>query len=203
MIDELQAKIADKSISVGVIGLGYVGLPLIQAFVNKGFRVIGFDIDPEKVERLQAGESYIKHIPSAWLKQWIAGGLFSATSDMSRLGEVDAVIICVPTPLKKDRDPDLSYVTSTCESIAQSLRPGQLVVLESTTYPGTTRDVMRPILEQRGLEAGKDFFLAYSPEREDPGNISFKADTIQNWSADWMPAPWISPWRSTAPRSPK
>ncbi|MBX3175991.1 MAG: nucleotide sugar dehydrogenase [Candidatus Hydrogenedentes bacterium] len=178
MANELLNRISDKSVTVGIIGLGYVGLPLIQALVTKGYRALGFDIDPKKVESLQAGKSYIKHIPDAWLQDWIASGLFSATADMARLGEADAVLICVPTPLKKDRDPDLSYVESTCESIARALRPGQLVVLESTTYPGTTRDIMLPILETSGLKAGTDFYLAYSPEREDPGNPNFQANSI-------------------------
>lgn len=178
MTNELLSKINDKSARVAVIGLGYVGLPLIQAFINKGFRVLGFDIDQHKVDQLQAGKSYIKHIPSAWMESWIDSGSFSATADMSRLGEADVVLICVPTPLRKDRDPDLSYVESTCESIARSLRPGQLIVLESTTYPGTTRDIMVPILERSGLKVGRDFLLAYSPEREDPGNATFRAESI-------------------------
>ena len=175
---EMLSKINDRTAKVGVIGLGYVGLPLIQAFVNAGFSVIGFDTDQKKVDSLQAGQSYIKHIPSQWLQDWVAGGKFSATADMARLNEADALLICVPTPLDKSRDPDLSYVESTCEAIAEALRPGQLVVLESTTYPGTTRDIMRPILSNSGLDIGEDFFLAYSPEREDPGNAEYAADRI-------------------------
>ena len=152
---EMLSKINDRTAKVGVIGLGYVGLPLIQAFVNAGFSVIGFDTDQKKVDSLQAGQSYIKHIPSQWLQDWVAGGKFSATADMARLNEADALLICVPTPLDKSRDPDLSYVESTCEAIAEALRPGQLVVLESTTYPGTTRDIMRPILSNSGLDIGE------------------------------------------------
>jgi UDP-N-acetyl-D-glucosamine dehydrogenase len=178
MRNELLAKINKKNIRVGVIGLGYVGLPLIRAFVSAGFSVIGYDTDQSKVDSLQAGRSYIKHIPSAWLQEWAAGGKFAATSDMTRLNEADVLLICVPTPLGASREPDLSYVESTTEAIGAALRPGQLVVLESTTYPGTTRGVMLPILEKGGLRAGQDFFLAYSPEREDPGNPDYRADGI-------------------------
>lgn len=176
--DKLYARIAEQRASVGVIGLGYVGLPLIRAFINAGFRVIGYDTDPAKVSSLQAGTSYIKHIPSTWLQEWIAGGKFEATADMGRLGEADVLLICVPTPLGESRQPDLSYIERTCESIEKTLRRGQLVVLESTTYPGTTRDVMLPILERSNLRAGSDFYLAYSPEREDPGNPDYTADGI-------------------------
>lgn len=163
---------------VGIIGLGYVGLPLVRTFVAAGFRTLGFDIDAAKVERLARGESYIAHLPAEWIGPGLKAGRFEPTSDMRRLGEPDAVLICVPTPLAENRDPDLSYVVSTAEQIAAVLRPGQLIVLESTTYPGTTRDVVRPILERSGLVAGRDFFLAYSPEREDPGNPQFAAGNI-------------------------
>lgn len=175
---QLLERIQQKSVSVGIIGLGYVGLPLIRAFINAGYTVIGYDTDRQKVERLRAGKSYIKHVPSAWLQEWIAGDKFTATDDMGRLGEADVLLICVPTPLGQGREPDLSYVESTCAAIADRLRPGQLVVLESTTYPGTTRNVMLPILERSGLVVGRDFFLAYSPEREDPGNSDYSADGI-------------------------
>lgn len=178
MHNELLAKINNQTARVGVIGLGYVGLPLIRAFVNAGFSVIGYDTDQSKVDSLQACRSYIKHIPSAWLQEWAAGEKFAATSDMTRLNEADVLLICVPTPLGASREPDLSYVESTTEAIGAALRPGQLVILESTTYPGTTRGVMLPILEQGGLRAGQDFFLAYSPEREDPGNPDYRADGI-------------------------
>ncbi len=178
MHDQLLSRIQSQEAPVGVIGLGYVGLPLIRAYINAGFRVVGFDTDIKKVALLNAGESYIKHIPSAWLQEWTAAGKFSATAEMDRLSEVDALLVCVPTPLGESREPDLSYVESTCEAISARLRPGQLVVLESTTYPGTTREVMLPILEKSGLRAGTDFFLAYSPEREDPGNPNYTADGI-------------------------
>jgi UDP-N-acetyl-D-glucosamine dehydrogenase len=174
----LKEAIQNKTAKVGVIGLGYVGIPLIQAFVKAGFSTMGFDIDQRKVDRLLAGESYIGHIPSSWIADCIASKRFMPTADMRRLAEADAILICVPTPLSESRDPDLSYIEATARQIAASLRPGQLIVLESTTYPGTTRDVVRPILEASGLKAGKDFFLAYSPEREDPGNPNFTASGI-------------------------
>lgn len=174
----LSDAIKDQTAKVGVIGLGYVGLPLIQAFVRAGFSTIGFDSDPTKVERLLAGQSYIKHIDSAWIAQCIAEKKFDPTADMQRLQEADALLICVPTPLSESRDPDLTYVENTARMIAQVLRPGQLIVLESTTYPSTTRDVVLPILAESGLVIGRDFFLAYSPEREDPGNPDFNASRI-------------------------
>ena len=174
----LHQAILDRSAQVGVIGLGYVGLPLIRAFVGAGFRTMGFDVDPCKVERLQAGQSYIGHIPASWIAECVQNGQFVPTADMRRLAEPDALLICVPTPLNESRDPDLQYIEATTHQIAAALRPGQLVVLESTTYPGTTRDVMLPILSARGLRVGEDFFLAFSPEREDPGNPSFSAERI-------------------------
>lgn len=167
-----------RTATIGVIGLGYVGLPLIRALVNAGFRTMGFDIDAAKVEKLKAGQSYIAHIASEWIAGCIREGKFEPTADMGRLGEPDAILICVPTPLTDSRDPDLSYIESTAREIAATLRPGQLIVLESTTYPGTTRDVVQPILEAKGLKAGRDFFLAFSPEREDPGNAQFAAGSI-------------------------
>ncbi len=174
----LGEKIDRKTARVGVIGLGYVGLPLVRAFEAAGFGTLGFDVDPAKVERLRAGESYIEHISGEWIARCVARGTFEPTADMGRLGEADALLICVPTPLSDSRDPDLTYVEQTTERIAQALRPGQLVVLESTTYPGTTRDVMLPILAATGLAVGEDFFLAYSPEREDPGNPEYSAEKI-------------------------
>jgi UDP-N-acetyl-D-glucosamine dehydrogenase len=174
----LEAAILAKTAKLGVIGLGYVGLPLIRTFVAAGFQTLGFDVDEKKVASLQAGRSYIKHIPSQWIGQCVSEGKFSATADMDRLGEADALLICVPTPLSPSRDPDLIYVESTAREIAPRLRRGQLVVLESTTYPGTTRDVVLPILAERGLTLGEDYFLAYSPEREDPGNPDFTAGNI-------------------------
>jgi UDP-N-acetyl-D-glucosamine dehydrogenase len=176
--ESLASRFQDRSAKIGVIGLGYVGLPLLQAFIKAGFSTIGYDVDAEKPRRLMAGQSYIKHVPSAWIGEWLAEGRFTATADMSRLAEADALLICVPTPLSDSRDPDLTYVEATARQIAAHLRPGQLVVLESTTYPGTTRDVILPILKESGLQAGVDFFLAYSPEREDPGNPDFSASRI-------------------------
>jgi UDP-N-acetyl-D-glucosamine dehydrogenase len=174
----LRARIEAKQAKVGIIGLGYVGLPLARAFVDRGVAVLGFDTDPAKVARLARGESYIGHIEHAVVASMKAGGLFDATDDFGRLDEPDAVIICVPTPLDEAREPDLGYVVASSRAIAARLRLGQLVVLESTTYPGTTRDVVLPILAAGGLAPGLDFFLAFSPEREDPGNPDFSAPTI-------------------------
>lgn len=174
----LETALRNKTATVGVIGLGYVGLPLVSAFIDAGFRTIGYDVDPVKVDSLRQGRSYIGHIPSNCVQGWLASDRFDATADMRRLADADAVLICVPTPLSDSRDPDLSYVESTARSVAAALRPGQLIVLESTTYPGTTRDVMLPILEASGLRVGADFFLAYSPEREDPGNPEYSARRI-------------------------
>ena len=175
---DLKSAIAEKSAVVGVIGLGYVGLPLIQAFTEAGFRCMGFDVDQTKVDALASGKSYIKHIKSEIIAGWIEKRLLEPTSDMSRLGEADVLLVCVPTPLTDSRDPDLQFVEGTSRAIAKTLRPGQLVILESTTYPTTTRDVMLPILKASGLEAGRDFYLAYSPEREDPGNPDYTASGI-------------------------
>ena len=174
----LEQAISDKTAVVGVVGLGYVGLPLIRAFVSAGYRTMGFDVDQGKVDKLLAGKSYIGHIPSPWISDCIASQKFTPTADMKRLAEADALLICVPTPLSESRDPDLFYVEATARQIAAVLRPGQLVVLESTTYPGTTRDVVLPILAERGLKLGSDYFVAYSPEREDPGNPNFSASGI-------------------------
>jgi UDP-N-acetyl-D-glucosamine dehydrogenase len=176
--DLLGQKIADKTARVGVIGLGYVGLPLLRAFIKADFGTIGYDIDQAKVDQLLQGQSYIAHIPSDWITDWLAARQFTATADMKRLQEADALLICVPTPLNESRDPDLSCIESTARHIAAALRPGQLVVLESTTYPGTTREVVLPILATSGLTVGEDYFLAFSPEREDPGNPDFSACRI-------------------------
>ncbi|MEX2186060.1 MAG: nucleotide sugar dehydrogenase, partial [Pirellulales bacterium] len=178
MSESLRRAIEQRTAKIGIIGLGYVGLPLIRAFVAAGYQTIGFDVDQAKVDCLLAGQSYIKHIDFAALLTNIREGRFSPTADMNRLKEADAILICVPTPLTNTRDPDLSYVEGTARRIAATLRKDQLVVLESTTYPGTTRDVVLPILSERGLKAGVDYFLAYSPEREDPGNPDFSAGTI-------------------------
>ena len=164
--------------TIGIIGLGYVGLPLACTVAKKGFSVLGFDIDASKVARLNEGQSYINHINAADVPQLRRDGRLAATSDFSRLAEVNAIILCVPTPLTRQRDPDLTFVVQTTEAIAPHLQRGQLIVLESTTYPGTSRDVMRPILERGQLRSGRDFFLAYSPEREDPGNADFSTAAI-------------------------
>lgn len=178
---DLLAKIRQKQALVGIIGLGYVGLPLVLRFCQVGFRVMGFDTDPRKVELLNRGESYIKHIPAASLARLLApaggNGQFAASSDMARLGDPDVLIICVPTPLTAKREPDLRFVESTTRQIAATLRPGQLVSLESTTYPGTTAELLLPILGAR-LRVGEDFYLVFSPEREDPGNPQFEVRTI-------------------------
>ncbi len=167
--DALKKKIDDGSVLVGVVGLGYVGLPLVREFCTSGVRCMGFDIDDRKVKMLNAGKTYIEHLPGAFFKDLIKKDLFEPTSDMSRLSEPDAILIAVPTPLDKMREPDMTYIVKTTEAIVKKLRPGQLVVLESTTYPGTTREVCQPMLDATGLKLDKDYFLAFSPEREDPG----------------------------------
>ncbi len=174
----LEEAIRTKTAKVGVVGLGYVGLPLIRAFVGAGFSTLGFDVDQSKIDRLKAGQSYIAHIPSPWIAECVAKGAFQPTVDMKRLAEADAILICVPTPLNESRDPDLQYIEVTARQIAEVLRRDQLVVLESTTYPGTTRDVVLPILASTGLKVGEDYFLAFSPEREDPGNPTYSAHSI-------------------------
>ena len=176
-VDNLNAKtlanaIKGNTAQVGIIGLGYVGLPLCRAFIAQSFTTVGFDIDGEKIDCLNRGETYLKTIPSSDIKTMVESGKFQAERDFSELENMDAVIMCVPTPLTDNHEPDLSYVTSTTDTIAKYIRPGQLIILESTTYPGTTSEVIRPILEAGGLKSGDDFFLAYSPEREDPGNES-------------------------------
>ncbi|MGE0055191.1 MAG: nucleotide sugar dehydrogenase [Hyphomicrobium sp.] len=178
MVEEILARIASRKYVVGVVGMGYVGLPLALTAIRAGFHVIGFDTDPARVELLNAGRSGIKHIPNEPIAEASAQGRFKATSDLGKLNEADAILIAVPTPLTKQREPDLTYIENSTRAIAKTLRCGQLVVLESTTWPGTTRDVMLPILEETGLKAGEDFFLAFSPEREDPGNVSFCTATI-------------------------
>ncbi|MCS0497074.1 nucleotide sugar dehydrogenase [Ancylobacter sp. MQZ15Z-1] len=174
----LEARIAAKEARIGVIGLGYVGLPLALVAVEAGFPVVGFDINPRRVAEIAAGRQVIKYIPAARMEAALATGRFEVTEDFARLGDCDAIIVCVPTPLTRQREPDLSFVVETARAIARTLRPGQLVVLESTTWPGTTVEVVKPILEEAGLVAGRDVFLAFSPEREDPGNASFSTATI-------------------------
>jgi UDP-N-acetyl-D-glucosamine dehydrogenase len=175
---QLLARIGDRSARVGVIGLGYVGLPLALLFEESGFPVIGFDVDPAKPEALHRGESYIRHIGGERVAKAFARWRIVATTDFDRLPECDAVLVCVPTPLGRHREPDLSYIRATGDEVARRLRPGQLVVLESTTYPGTTREELLPRFLARGLECGTGFFLAFSPEREDPGNRTFHTQNI-------------------------
>ncbi len=178
LAEKLLRKIADRKALVGVVGLGYVGLPLVREFCAAGFRVIGFDVDPKKVAMLAAGKTYIRHLPAKHFRQLIGQGRFTPTTAMGRLGRPDAVLICVPTPLDKMREPDVSFVVDTTRAIARRLRKGQLIVLESTTYPGTTREVMLPLLEAGGLKLERDFFLGYSPEREDPGRTDMTTRDI-------------------------
>jgi UDP-N-acetyl-D-glucosamine dehydrogenase len=175
--EQLIHKFSKRVAVIGIIGLGYVGLPLAIRYSQVGFRVLGFDIDPIKAEKIAAGESYFKHISNDSIEQATANG-FEGTTDFSRVGEVDALIICVPTPLKEHREPDISYVTGTMDSIIPYMKAGQVVSLESTTYPGTTEEELRPRIEQAGFEIGTDCFLVYSPEREDPGNAYFTTSTI-------------------------
>ena len=180
-LSSLETKIADRSAVVGVIGLGYVGLPLMRVFWDAGFNVIGFDVDPAKIEMLNAGQSYLKHLGESLVSDMVtgdSGGRFEATNDFEKLGQADAILICVPTPLSKHLEPDLSYVEATGSDIAKTLRDGQLVVLESTTYPTTTRDVLLPMFESSSRRCGDDFFLAFSPEREDPGRKDHSTRTI-------------------------
>jgi UDP-N-acetyl-D-glucosamine dehydrogenase len=169
---------ADRTARIGVVGLGYVGLPLLLALGDAGFPVTGFDVDPAKVEALNAGRSYIRQIADPRVAAALARNGALATVDGAQMRGCDAIIICVPTPLSAHREPDLSFVVKTAQMVAEHLRPGHLVVLESTTYPGTTDEVVRPILEAGGLVSGRDFFLAYSPEREDPGNANFTTSGI-------------------------
>ena len=175
---ELVDRINSKNANIGVVGLGYVGLPLLMEFVEKGFNTIGFDIDDRKVQLLNQGKSYIKHINENRVKAVRDTNLFEATSDFKRIKEVDCVLIAVPTPLTAHREPDMSYITGTAETLAPNIRKGQLIVLESSTYPGTTEEVLKPILEKSGLKADSDFWVAFSPEREDPNNPNFNTRTI-------------------------
>lgn len=182
---QLIDRIKSKEAKVGIIGLGYVGLPLVIEFCKAGFSVTGFDIDPAKIEMLRQGKSYIKHIDGSKLVQF--GSHFIPTGDFSKLGTMDCIIVCVPTPLNKNREPDMSYIFHTAKSIAKYLRKGQLISLESTTYPGTTDEDMKAILEESGLKAGEDFYLAFSPEREDPNNPDFSTSTIPKVVGGYTP----------------
>ncbi|HWD57180.1 MAG TPA: nucleotide sugar dehydrogenase [Stellaceae bacterium] len=176
--DAMIARFLDRTATIGVIGLGYVGLPLLRAAAERGFSTLGFDIDQYKIDVINEGGSYIRHVAPETIAVLRKTGRLAATADFSRLAEVDVIILCIPTPLTRQREPDLSFVISTVKALVPHLKRGHLVVLESTTHPGTTREVMRPILQQSGLLSGRDFFLAYSPEREDPGNISFGTANI-------------------------
>lgn len=179
MHNELKIKFESRKATVGIIGLGYVGLPLMLEFVKKGFLVVGFDTDRKKIDKLLKGETYIKHIPSEKLKEVNNTNRFNPTTNFAMAKETDALIICVPTPLTKNREPDMTYIISSCEAIASHVRRGQLISLESTTYPGTCQEVMKPILEKgSGLICNKDFYIAFSPEREDPNNPDYSTSTI-------------------------
>src|ERR1700737_1250283 len=174
----LHAKISKKTAAVAVCGMGYVGLPLCRAIADHGFPLIGLDIDEEKVEKLNAGKSYIRHIPGGIVQAMLRTGRFRASSDFGQIAHADIIIVCVPTPLTRYREPDLSYVSSTAGAIARNARPGQLVIVESTTYPGTTVELLQPIFSRQGLISGRDIFLAFSPEREDPGNPDYQTTMI-------------------------
>lgn len=174
----LRDKIETRTARVGIVGLGYVGLPLAVEFAKAGFSVIGIDVQEEKVTRLNWGDSYIQDVPSASLTQLLADNRFRATTDFSVVADLDTINIAVPTPLRKTKDPDMSYVVSACQEVAKYLSPGKLVILESTTYPGTTNELVLPLLERTGLRAGEDFFLCFSPERIDPGNPKYHTSNI-------------------------
>jgi len=178
MKDQILQRIASRKAVVGVVGLGYVGLPLSLQFAESGFPTLGFDIDPIKAETLNRGETYIKHITGERVASAVAGDMLAATSDFSRAKECDALILCVPTPLGAHMEPDMQYVVGSLDSLREGIRAGQILSLESTTYPGTTREIVVPQVEQLGFEVGKEVFVAFSPEREDPGNPSFRTATI-------------------------
>jgi len=171
-------KINARTARIGIIGLGYVGLPLVIRFAEESFTVTGFDIDKKKVDKLNSQKSYIHHIPDEKIKALVNTGKFKATTDYSLLHDMDAILICVPTPLKDKKEPDMKYVEATSQEIKRNLKKGQLIILESTTYPGTTRDILLPLIKSSGFTPGEDMFLAYSPEREDPGNPHFSTKTI-------------------------
>lgn len=179
MLDYLLQKIEDRNYRIGIIGLGYVGLPLLWTFYQKGFSLTGFDVDQQKTDELESGKSYIKHFRDEQISEMMQSGRVQVTTDFTRVDEVDAILMCVPTPLDDHREPDMSYVETTVETIGPNLKKGHLLVLESTTYPGTTDELIKPLAEElSGLESGRDFYLAYSPEREDPGNVNFQTASI-------------------------
>lgn len=175
--ETLRQKIVDHSAVGGVIGLGYVGLPLVRHLCGAGYAIVGFDVDPKKTDALRAGQSYIRHIDNGWIGETICNGQFRPTWDFGLLAETDCISICVPTPLDVHMEPDMQYVAATTDQIRQHLRPGQLIILESTTYPGTTAELLVPEFEKTGLRVGEDYFVVFSPEREDPGNPRY---TIRN-----------------------
>jgi UDP-N-acetyl-D-glucosamine dehydrogenase len=185
---QLNEKIAAREAVVGVIGLGYVGLPLVLRFGAENFRILGFDVDASKIRALNAGESYIGHIPADGIRRLRERGAFEATDDFSRLAEADCIVICVPTPLTAKREPDLQFIEKTTEAIGRTLRKGQLVILESTTYPGTTEEILLEHFHRTGLHVGEDFLLAFSPEREDPGNTKFSTQKIPKVVGGTTPA---------------
>jgi len=178
LADKLLQKILDRKAIVGVMGMGYVGLPLVREFCESGFTVHGFDVDERKIRMLKAGKTYIEHLPGKLFREYIKRGQFLPTTDMKKLSKPDAILVCVPTPLDKMREPDMTYVRSTSEDISRRLQRGQLIVLESTTYPGTTREVVKPILDASGKKLNEDYFLAFSPEREDPGRTDITTKDI-------------------------
>ena len=178
LIDKLEKKIKDKKAKIGIIGMGYVGIPLGLEFAGTGFSVTGFDKDSARVKEINSGKQVMKHIPAKSMKEFVKKNNGSSTTEFSEIRDMDCLIICVPTPLDEHEQPDMSYIESASKKIGKNLRKGQLIVLESTTYPGTTREIVKPILEKSKLEAGEDFFLAYSPEREDPGNKEFSVSAI-------------------------
>ena len=191
-------KINNHTAVIGIVGLGYVGLPLSLRFTEAGFKVLGLDIDPEKPRKLRSGQSYIKHFSDSAIQKAVEEG-FTATTDFSRAKECDALILCVPTPLDDQLEPDLSFIIETMDSLLPHLKAGQLVSLESTTYPGTTEEELRPRIESRGFAIGEDFFLVYSPEREDPGNQHFTTRTIPKVLGGSTPTCLAEARRSTLP----
>jgi UDP-N-acetyl-D-glucosamine dehydrogenase len=185
---ELRRRIEGRTAGVGVVGLGYVGLPLAVEFARAGFETVGLDLDPRKIASINAGESYIPDVATADVHELVGTGALRATSDYREVARLDTVNICVPTPLRKTKDPDMSFVVSAVEAVAEHLHPGMLIILESTTYPGTTEELVQPLLERTGLKAGVDFFLAFSPERVDPGNAAFNTQNVPKVVGGTTPA---------------